>query len=184
MNDPLRLAVIGGSGASTPELIDAIADWPGGGVRRPTMDVVLQGRSEAKLDTVAAACQQRLPDGIRDVRISTDTSAERALERADIVLIQVRIGGLDARVFDETFPRAFDIPGEETMGPGGFANAVRTVPALAPLWDLLSTSAPDAFIVNLTNPAGIVSQAATAHTRRQVVSLCDGPATFVDGISA
>ena len=184
MNDPLRLAVIGGSGASTPELIDAIADWPGGEVRRPAMDVVLQGRSKAKLDTVAAACQQRLPDGIRDVRISTETLAERALEGADIVLIQVRIGGLDARVFDETFPRAFDIPGEETMGPGGFANAVRTVPALAPLWDMLATSAPDAFIINLTNPAGIVSQAATAHTRRQVVSLCDGPATFVDGIAA
>jgi len=184
MSDRVRLAVIGGSGTSTPELIDAIADWPGGDARRPALDVVLQGRSESKLDAVAAACRQRLPAALRGVTISTEPSLERALEGADVVLVQVRIGGLDARIFDETFPRAFGIPGEETMGPGGFANAVRTVPALAPLWDLLATTAPDAFIINLTNPAGIVSQAATAHTQRRIVSLCDGPVTFVDGIAA
>lgn len=183
MSDHVRLAVIGGSGASTPELSDAIADWPGGKGRRPALEVVLQGRSTAKLDVVATACRQRLPADVRGVAISTETSVARALEGADIVLVQVRIGGLDARVFDETFPHAFDIPGEETMGPGGFANAVRTVPELAPLWELVAEHAPDAFIINLTNPAGIVSAAATAHTGRRIVSLCDGPKTFVDGVA-
>jgi 6-phospho-beta-glucosidase len=183
MSDHVRLAVIGGSGASTPELIDAVAEWPGGEARRPALDIVLQGRSAAKLDVVAAACRQRLPTSISGVRVSTETSTERAVEGADIVLVQVRIGGLDARVFDETFPRAYGIPGEETMGPGGFANAVRTVPALAPLWDRLVALAPEAFIINLTNPAGIVAGAATAHTPRQIVSLCDGPKTFVDAIA-
>ncbi len=67
---------------------------------------------------------------------------DRVLDGADVVLIQMRVGGLDARVLDETFPRAFGLPGEETMGPGGFANALRTVPALATAWDSIAARAP------------------------------------------
>ncbi len=61
---------------------------------------------------------------------------------------------------------------------------MRTIPALASLWDALATSARDAFIINLTNPSGIVSQAATAHTGLRILSVCDGPVSFVDGIAA
>jgi len=183
MSNVVRVVVIGGSGASTPELMDAVAAWPGGAERRPALEIVLQGRSTDKLAIVAEACRGRLPASISDVAIVAETSLERALDGADVVLIQVRIGGLDARVFDETFPRAFGIPGEETMGPGGFANAVRTIPALVPLWDALVSRAPGAFIINLTNPSGIVTQAATAHTGLQVVSVCDAPVTFVEGIA-
>ena len=183
MSSDVRLAVIGGSGASTPELMDAVADWPGGADRRPALEIILQGRSVEKLAVVADACRLRLPASVRDVAVRAETSLERALEGADIVLVQVRIGGLDARIFDETFPRASGIPGEETMGPGGFANAMRTIPALASVWDALARLAPDAFIINLTNPSGIVSQAATAHTGMQIVSVCDGPVTFVESIA-
>jgi 6-phospho-beta-glucosidase len=183
MSGPVRIAVIGGSGASTPELMDAIAAWPGGAERRPALEVVLQGRSAEKLGVVAAACRQRLPSSVEGVTVSTETDPARALQGADIVLVQVRIGGLDARVFDETFPRELGIPGEETMGPGGFANALRTVPALASLWDTLVAHASGAFIINLTNPSGIVTQAATAHTGLPIVSVCDGPVTFVDDIA-
>jgi len=179
----LRLAVVGGSGASTPELMDAIAAWPGGDDRRPTLEVVLQGRSSQKLGLVADACRSRLPAAVEGVTVSTETSLSRALDGADVVLIQVRVGGLDARAFDETFPRAFGLPGEETMGPGGFADALRTVPALADTWDRLAVRAADAFIINLTNPSGIVTQAATIHTGLRFVSLCDGPVTFVEGIA-
>jgi 6-phospho-beta-glucosidase len=182
MSVTLRLAVLGGSGASTPELMDAIAGWPGGADRRPALEVVLQGRSAQKLELVAGALRSRLPASVSGVSVSTETSLDRALEGADVVLIQVRVGGLDARIFDETFPRAFGIPGEETMGPGGFADALRTVPALADTWDRLAELAGDAFIINLTNPSGIVTQAATAHTGLRFVSVCDGPVTFVEGI--
>lgn len=183
MSSTVRLAVLGGSGASTPELMDAIAEWPGGADRRPALDIVLHGRSARKLELVADACRSHLPAIVREVGVSTETDLDRALEGADIVLIQVRVGGLDARVFDETFPRAFGLPGEETIGPGGFADAVRTVPALADTWDRLAERAGDAFIINLTNPSGIVTQAATAHTGLRFVSICDGPVTFVEGIA-
>ncbi len=182
MSDALRLVVVGGSAASTPELFDAIVDWPAGEGGRPPLEVVLQGRSAEKLAVVADACGARVTADTR-VSVRVETDLRTALHDAQFVLVQVRIGGLDARVFDETFPRAFGIPGEETMGPGGFADAVRTVPALADLWDALATEAADAFIINLTNPSGIVSGAAVAHTGLPIVSICDGPVTFVDEIA-
>ena len=183
MSDVVRLAVLGGSGTSTPELIDAIATWPGGDDRRPPLEIILQGRSADKLATVEGACRRRLPDTVKNVALRSETSLEQALEGADVVLIQVRIGGLDARIFDETFPRARGIPGEETMGPGGFANALRTVPAVAPIWDALAHVAPQALIINLTNPSGIVTEAAIAHTGLGIISVCDGPVTFVEGVA-
>ncbi len=132
---------------------------------------------------MAEACQAHLPAAASDIRVTTETSTERALEGASFVLVQARVGGLDARVFDETFPRAFGLPGEETMGPGGFADALRTVPAMVPIWDRIAAVSPDACIINLTNPSGIVTQAATAHTRVRFVSVCDAPVTFVDAIA-
>ncbi len=179
----VRLVVLGGSGASTPELCDAIAAWPGGAERRPALEVVLHGRSAHKLELVADACRSRL-GATADVAVRASTDLEEALDGADVVLIAVRIGGLAARVFDETFPRELGLPGEETMGPGGFANALRTVPSLARTWERIADRAPGALLVNLTNPSGIVSQAATAHTGLRFLSVCDGPVTFVEGIAA
>ena len=125
----MRLVVLGGSGSSTPELFDALADWPGGVERRPPLEVVLVGRTLEKLYVVVGACRARIGSGPQ-LTVSGEADRRRALEGADVVLNQVRIGGYSARAFDESFPWQAGIPGEETMGPGGFANAVRTVPAL------------------------------------------------------
>ena len=178
----LRLVVIGGSAASTPELIDALVAWPGGPDRRPSLDVVLQGRSAGKLGLVADACRRRLPPGIEGIEVSSTTDLD-PIDGADVILIQVRVGGLDARLFDETFPRAFGIPGEETQGPGGFANAMRTIPALVATWDRIAARAPRALVINLTNPSGIVASTMVRHTGLNVVSICDAPVTFIDAIA-
>jgi 6-phospho-beta-glucosidase len=179
----MRLVVVGGSGASTPELFEAIAHWPGGAGRRPDLEVVLQGRNDPKLRLVAAESRRRLPDGAT-VRVVAEPDLGRALEGAVLVLVQVRVGGLDARRFDETFPRAFGIPGEETMGPGGFANAIRTAPALAPVWDRIASDAPGALVLNLTNPAGIVTRAAIARTGLRMVSVCESPTAFAAAVAS
>jgi 6-phospho-beta-glucosidase len=175
----MRLVVLGGSGSSTPELADTLAAWPGGLERRPPLDVALVGRSAAKLEVVAAEFRKRVGATGPPMTVAAEIDRRRALQGADVVLNQVRVGGLDARVFDETFPQTYGLPGEETMGPGGFANALRTVPALTPIWDDVATVAPGALVVNLTNPAGIVQQAACAGwPDLQVVAVCDGPAAF------
>jgi 6-phospho-beta-glucosidase len=188
-----RLVVLGGSGASTPELADALVAWPGGERRRPPLTVVLQGRSADKLALVAGAFRARLEAGRAageeepvggQIAVETASDLAAALQGADIVLVQVRVGGLAARVFDETFPRAVGIPGEETMGPGGFANALRTVPALAPAWEAVARVAPDALVVNLTNPAGIVVAAAARQFGLRAVGVCDSPVTLTEGVAA
>ena len=185
-----RLVVLGWSGASTPELFDAIVAWPGGIDRRPELRVVLVGRSVDKLELVTGACRSRLAegrataDGGLSVEVSTSTHRRAALEDADIVLNQVRVGGLAARAFDESFPWSYGLPGEETMGPGGFANALRTLPTLRYAWRDVAEVAPDALVINLTNPAGMVLQAAHREFGLQIVSVCDSPVTHTGAIAA
>ena len=179
-----RLVVLGGSGASTPELADALVDWPGGPTRRPPLTVVLHGRSADKLALVAQAFRARLADGGgSEVAVESSTDLRAVLDGADVVLNQVRVGGLAARAFDESFPRQHGIPGEETMGPGGFANALRTVPALAPAWEAIARHAPDALVVNLTNPSGIVVAVAARTSAIRVVSVCDSPAALTEAVA-
>jgi 6-phospho-beta-glucosidase len=179
----MRLVVVGGSGSSTPELADALNDWPGGTGRRPPLEVVLVGRSREKLGLVGAECRTRLAPGGPPVTFGAGTDLPRALDGADIVLNQVRVGGLAARAFDESFPHAFGLPGEETVGPGGFANALRTVPALRATWDAIATIAPGALVVDLTNPAGIVCQAALREWPLRIVGVCDSPSTLTRAIA-
>ncbi len=180
----MRLVVLGGSGSSTPELFDALSDWPGGVARRPPLEVVLVGRSVDKLCVVANACRSRIATGGPRVEVATSTDRRAALQRADVVLNQVRVGGYAARAFDESFPWAFGLPGEETMGPGGFANARRTLPVLAGTWDDVAQVAPAALVVNLTNPAGIVQTAAHhSHPGLHIVSVCDSPMPMLAAIA-
>jgi 6-phospho-beta-glucosidase len=179
----MRLVVVGGSGSSTPELVDALEDWPGGIDRRPPMTVALVGRSAEKLEVVAAECRARVRLAGPPLEVETATDRRRALEGADVVLDQVRVGGLAARVFDESFPWEFDLPGEETTGPGGFANALRTVPARRGAWADIRASAPGAVVIDLTNPAGIVQQAAEREGGFRIVAVCDAPATFTRAIA-
>jgi 6-phospho-beta-glucosidase len=180
----MRLVILGGSGSATPELVDALAAWPGGPERRPSLDIVLTSRSAERLGLVATEMRRRIArDGWSDVQVLTATDLDEALDGADVVLNAVRVGGLAARAFDETFPQARGIPGEETIGPGGFANALRTVPVALGLWARVIQRAPDALRINLTNPSGIIAAAVGQEFGESVFSVCDSPVTFCDAIA-
>ena len=129
-----RLTVLGGSAVSTVQLIDALADWPGGQARRPDgLELVLHGRS-GRVEAVTDACRMRAAAVALPVSVRGERDLAAALDGADLVLNQIRAGGLQARSVDESFPQEFGIPGEETMGPGGLACTVRTIGALRPIW--------------------------------------------------
>src|SRR5262249_40569365 len=115
--------------------------------------------------------------------VEIETDSRRALDGADHIINQVRVGGLAARAFDETFPHELGLPGEETVGAGGFANALRTVPvALRQAAEILEV-APQATLINLTNPASIVGQAFTRAGLRRVIGVCDGPYTLLENVA-
>jgi 6-phospho-beta-glucosidase len=171
-----RVAVLGGSSASAPQLAAALADWAATAGER--MELVLVGRSASKLDAVASACRAVIAQpGVVTVDVATQVRA--GLADADIVINQVRVGGLDGRGFDERFPWELGLPGEETAGPGGFSLACRTIPVVRDLFSECASVAPDALIINLTNPAGIVHQVAARTTSLRVLTLCDAPAALI-----
>ena len=179
----ISLAVLGGSGVATPALVQALLDWGGHAQDRPELRVILLGRSARKLAQVRAVCHRMVLGAQRAIHIEATTDLRTGLWRVDYVLNQVRVGGLDARVHDETFPQALGLPGEETVGPGGFANALRTIPVVNAALRIVNEVAPNAVVLNLTNPAGLVQYAATRFVHSNIISLCDSPIALCDELA-
>ncbi len=171
MAQDVKLAVLGGSGVATPELIDALAQYD----ERPAIHVALIGRDAGKLQAVGDMCKRLAAKAAPPITVSTHTNPHEGLEGAHYVLNQIRVGGYKERAFDETFPREFGIPGEETFGPGGMNMALRTIPVVLDLCHVIEETAPDALLINLTNPSSIVQYAITKASRVKVVSICDLP---------
>jgi 6-phospho-beta-glucosidase len=101
--------------------------------------------------------------------------APRALEGARFVFTAIRVGQERARALDEQLPLKYGVLGQETTGPGGFAMAMRTIPVMLDYARMVADVAPDALIVNFTNPVGLIMQALSEHTSAHVVGVCDGP---------
>src|SRR5215468_1835165 len=191
--DQLRIVVLGGSAPATVQLIDALAARCTGtaalaagrtGIAAFEIVLVLHGRSPDRLAAVARAARLRAAALGLPIAITTQTDRAAALDGADVVLNQIRPGGLEQRSADESFPRDFGIPGEETLGPGGLACAVRAIAALRPVWADVALSCPHALLINLTNPSGIVTQAARIEFGLNVVSVCDSPLALLASVAA
>lgn len=180
MSETVRLAVLGGSSVATPELIRVLASQ----VKRPPMEVVLLGRTADKLEKVAAASARLAARAATPLRVAHTTDERAGLEGADYVLNQVRVGGYKARAYDESFPQAFGIPGEETFGPGGMNNALRTIPVTLEHCEIIEQVAPDALLINLTNPSSFIQYAVTRYTQVGVVGVCDSPLGLARAVAA
>jgi 6-phospho-beta-glucosidase len=116
--------------------------------------------------------------------VTHTTDLKRGLEGADYVLNQIRVGGYQARAYDESFPHKFGLPGEETFGPGGMNNALRTIPVTLEYCHTIEQVAPEALLVNLTNPSSYIQYAVARYTRVNVVGVCDSPVGLARGIAA
>jgi len=174
-----KVVVLGGSGVATPELASAIVHSPG---RTAPLELVLVGRTRGKLEKVAQVA--RLMAGEDPLlTISHSTDAEAALAGADYVINQVRVGGLEARAFDESFPLDLGLPGEETVGPGGFANASRTVPVVLEYARLMERVCPAATMLTFANPSSLVQYAITHYTTVHTIGLCDSPISLIESIA-
>jgi 6-phospho-beta-glucosidase len=177
----VKLAVVGGGSTYTPELIEGFA-------RRadvlPWDELVLHDISEQRLDVVGGLARRILDRDGLGARLRTSTSLDDAVDGASAVLIQLRVGGQQARLVDETLPGKFGLLGQETTGPGGFAKALRTVPVVLDIADVVAERAgPDAWIVDFTNPVGIVTRALLDAGHR-ALGLCNVAIGFQRRIAA
>jgi 6-phospho-beta-glucosidase len=177
--DAVKIVILGGSGVATPDLASALAEVP---ARKRAIELVLVGRSRQKLETVAGISRLMVENDPL-IRVSAETNPEKALQGAEIILNQIRVGGLEARAFDESFPQEFGLPGEETVGPGGFANASRTIPVVLEYARLVEKICPDATLLTFANPSSLVQYAITRYTHAQAIGLCDGPITLIQNIA-
>lgn len=170
----LKIAVVGGGSSYTPELID-------GFIKRKSELVVSEiwlvdvERGREKLDIVSALAERMLKESGMDTKIITTLDRKKALEGADFVLTQLRVGGMGARAKDEGIPLEMGVIGQETTGPGGYAKALRTIPVILEIAREMETLCPDAFLVNFTNPAGMVTEAVLKHTNIKIIGLCNVP---------
>ncbi len=177
--DKVRVVILGGSGVATPEMAAALAAIP---QRQVAIELVLVGRNAAKLDLVAGA-SRLLASGDPLLTVSQTTDLAAALDGASYVINQMRVGGLEERSFDESFPRAIGLPGEETVGPGGFANAARTIPVVLEYARQIERLAPQALLISFSNPASLVQYALSHYTKVTTIGLCDSPLTLIDNIA-
>ena len=171
----IKVAVIGGGSTYTPELVEGIA------LRRgvlPVDELVLHDIDPERLAVVGGLAQRILRHHGFDGRFTTTTDRAAAVSDASFVLVQLRVGGMAARLRDETIPLPFGCIGQETTGPGGFAKALRTVPVVLDIAaDTRRLGAPGAWLLDFTNPSGLVTQALLDHGQR-AIGLCNVPIGF------
>ena len=166
----LKLAVVGAGSTYTPELVDGFGRRSD---RVPVDEIALLDIDRERLAIVGGLAERMLARQGWGGRVVQTTDRDAAIEGADFVLVQLRVGGQQARLGDETLPPRFGLIGQETVGAGGFAKALRTVPVVLELAEAVERrSAPGAWIVDFTNPVGIVSQA-LADAGRRSLGLCN-----------
>lgn len=167
---PLKITVIGGGSTYTPELIE-------GFVRHfdelPVEKIALMDISNERLKIVGDLAQRMVSH--LPIELVRTSNREEAIRGSDFVITQMRIGGLTARTLDEEIPMRHGVLGQETTGPGGFAKALRTVPVMLDIARDIAKYAPEAWLINFTNPAGLVTEAILRHTDIKAIGLCNVP---------
>lgn len=173
-----KVALIGGGGVRTPLLIHGLAQAAAAiGIRQLALYDV---------DAQRAGLMGKLGEEIaRDsgMRIATPARLEEAIDGAGFVLSSIRVGGIAARARDERIAIEHGLAGQETTGPGGIAMALRTIPVALEYARLIERYAPGAWLINFTNPAGLITQALTSHSRVKAIGICDTPSELFHRIA-
>ncbi len=162
----MKVTIIGGAGVRVPLLT--------GGLARSDLrisQIDLYDLDRERLRVIADLAQQMAPG----IRVTSVETAEAAIEGADFVIASIRVGGAAQRANDEAACIALDAVGQETVGPAGFAMAVRTIPAMVEYGRLVARLAPRAWLVNFSNPVSLITQAVHQETDARLIGICDTP---------
>ncbi|MCC0579993.1 6-phospho-beta-glucosidase [Streptomyces californicus] len=165
----MKLAVVGGGSTYTPELIDGFARLRD---TLPIEELVLVDPAADRLELVGGLARRIFAKQDHAGRITTTTDVDAGVADADAVLLQLRVGGQAARERDETWPLECGCVGQETTGAGGLAKALRTVPVVLDIAERVRRANPDAWIIDFTNPVGIVTRA-LLQAGHKAVGLCN-----------
>ncbi|MFC7257626.1 6-phospho-beta-glucosidase [Streptomyces lutosisoli] len=165
----MKLTVVGGGSTYTPELIDGFARLRD---TLPIEELVLVDPAAERLELVGGLARRIFARQGHPGRIVTTSDLDAGVEGADAVLLQLRVGGQAARQQDETWPLECGCVGQETTGAGGLAKALRTVPVVLDIAERVRRTNPNAWIIDFTNPVGIVTRA-LLQAGHKTVGLCN-----------
>ena len=166
----LKASVIGAGSTYTPELIEGFIN------RRGSLNFqtfYLMDINREKLETVGGLAKRMLASKGFTGKIVLTQDLDEAIAGADYVFAQIRVGGLSARIKDEKIPLKHGLLGQETTGMGGFMNALRTVPVMLNIAKRIEALAPDAWLINFSNPSGIVAEALLNYSKVKMIGLCN-----------
>ncbi|WP_116112078.1 6-phospho-beta-glucosidase [Austwickia chelonae] len=175
----MKLAILGGGGFRVPLVYRALL----GDLCTPRVEeVCLYDVDPARLAVIdqvtaqmAATENPRLSAGYAAPRVETTTDLGKALADADFVFSAIRVGGLSGRTCDERVALDLGVLGQETVGPGGIAYGLRTLPVALQVAERVAAVAPDAWFINFTNPAGLITQAVQTVLGERAIGICDSP---------
>lgn len=182
----MKLVILGGGGFRVPLVHEAVASHALAAPGRHDVqidEVVLQDSSAERLATIRRIIDERASAFDHPPRVTCTTDLRGALEGADFVFAAVRVGGVEGRVQDELVALRIGLLGQETIGPGGLAYALRTIPVMRQIAQTIQEVAPDAWVINFTNPAGIVTQVMQEFLGDRVIGICDTPIGLVRRVS-
>lgn len=171
-----KIGVIGGGSSYTPELLEGLLQ------KREILDlgeIRLMDINAERLDILGGLGQRMAAKLGAAVSIRTTQDLREAVRGASFVVTQFRAGGMAARIRDEKLGLRHNLIGQETTGVGGFAKALRTIPILLSVTRAIEECAPEAWLVNFTNPAGIITEAALKHSKVRVIGLCNIPIGYI-----
>ncbi|WP_028044029.1 6-phospho-beta-glucosidase [Candidatus Stoquefichus massiliensis] len=179
----VKIVTIGGGSSYTPELVEGfIKRYNQLPVKELWLVDIEEGRE--KLETVGALAKRMVKKAGLPMKVILSYDRRIALKDADFVTTQMRIGRLPARVADERIPLSHGMIGQETNGAGGMFKAFRTIPVILDIVKDMEELCPKAWLINFTNPAGIVTEAVVRHTSfKKVIGLCNVPVNMVAGIA-
>lgn len=171
----VKIATIGGGSSYTPELVEGLIkrydELP---VRELWLVDIEEGKE--KLEIVGNLARRMVKKANIPMEIHLTLDRKEALKGADFVTTQLRVGLLDARIKDERIPLKYGMIGQETNGAGGFFKALRTIPVLMEIAEEMEQLCPDAWLINFTNPAGMVTEALLKYSKhKKVIGVCNVP---------
>ena len=170
----MKLAIIGGGGFRVPLLYGALLR------RRPFDEVVLHDVDAERLARIGQVLEGQAAEHGDRLAFRTTTDLDDAVEGADFVFLAIRVGGLEGRTIDEGVPLGQGVLGQETIGAGGICFALRTIPAAVEV----AERAPGAWIINFTNPAGMVTEALQQVVGDRAIGICDTPSGLCRRVAA
>jgi len=175
----INVTVIGSGSTYCPELVDGFLK------RQDSLKLkrlVLMDIDDRKRNIVGSLCVRMLKNAGIDTEVILTDNLDSALKGADFVVTQIRVGKLPARYLDESIPVKYNLIGQETTGIGGMFKALRTIPVMAEICSKIEKICPDAWLINFTNPSGIITDFVLNNTKVKCMGLCNVPIDMLDDI--